>query len=151
MRLTPPATTVEAPKEPPKKDRSPEARWTPALAKNGWTPVVDDFLDNYAELGITPGEAMLIVHLMRHKWDKNAPYPGFETLGRQMGITPTSVRNHVRSLEKKKLLVREMRVSQTNKFHLTPLFERLEKHVAAKPKKVKEPEFDVNAALAKAA
>ena len=137
--------TPPPPPAAPKKDRSPASRWTPALIKNGWTPVVDDFLDHYAALGITPGEAMLIVHLMRHKWDKKAPYPGFETLAKQMGLTATSVRNHARSLEKKRFLIREPRVSQTNKFHLDPLFKRLEAHVAANPKKPKEPKFDISA------
>lgn len=117
-----------------REKRNPAARWTPALAKN-WTPVADAFLANYASLEppITSLEAMLIIQLIQHKWDKNAPFPGFETLAKRMGVTPTAVRNHARSLEKKGYLRRELRISQTNRFHLDGLFSKLETYVANKP------------------
>jgi DNA-binding MarR family transcriptional regulator len=105
------------------------ARWTPALTEKGWTPVSDYFLDNYARLtpALTNNEALLVIHLMRHKWDDAPPFPGFKTLARRMGITDTSARNHARSLERKGYLKREKRVGTTNLFDLTPLFRALEK------------------------
>jgi DNA-binding MarR family transcriptional regulator len=105
------------------------ARWTPALTQNGWTPVSDYFLDNYTRLtpALTNSEALLVIHLMRHKWDNAPPFPGFKTLARRMGITDTSARNHARSLERKGYLKREKRVGTTNLFDLTPLFQALEK------------------------
>src|SRR5262249_53349944 len=104
------------------------ARWTPDLTKGGWTPVSDFFLDNYRRLAppITSNEALLIIHLIRHKWDASPPFPGFKTLAKRMGITATSARNHARSLDKKGYLVREKRVGTTNLFDLTPLFRALE-------------------------
>jgi hypothetical protein len=104
------------------------ARWTPALTKGGWTPVSDFFLDNYRKLDqpLTSNEALLVIHLMRHKWDDAAPFPAFKTLAKRMGVTATSARNHARSLEKKGYLKREKRVGTTNRFDLTPLFRALE-------------------------
>ena len=131
----------------PKPKRNPASRWTPGLA-HSWTPIADAFLENYAALDppITSSEAMLIIHLMQHKWDEKAPYPGFETLGKRMGMTATAVRNHARSLEKKGYLRRQLRVSQTNKFHLSGLFSKLETCVASKPVKAKrEIVFDASA------
>jgi hypothetical protein len=104
-------------------------RWTPRLTQDGWTPVSDYFLENYHRLKpqVTSVEAMLVIHLMRHKWDERPPRPAFKTLAKRMGLTDTSVRNHARSLEKKKLLVRIKRVAQPNQFDLTPLFGALER------------------------
>jgi hypothetical protein len=43
-----------------------------------------------------------------------------------MGISHKMARTHAKSLETKKLLRREMRISQTNRFDLTPLFDALD-------------------------
>jgi hypothetical protein len=106
-------------------------RWTPTLAKAGWTPISDFFLDNYHRLGIKHAEAMLIIHLMRHKWDASAPYPGFKSIARKMKISPEATRVHARSLEAKGFLRREKKVGETNRFHLQGLFTELEKLMAA--------------------
>ena len=127
-----------------KLSRDPGSRWTPKLVEGGWTPVSDLFLQHYADMypDITSMQAMLIIHLINHKWDKNAPYPGFETLAKRMGISATQVRNHARALEKNGYLERELRVSNTNKFHLQKLFKKLEAHAAANPGKTKKKEDD---------
>lgn len=119
------------------ESRNVGSRWTEKIAEAGWTPVSDYFLDTYASLvpQITSMEAMLIIHLVAHKWTKAAPFPGYTTLAKHMGITPTSVRNHARSLEKKGYLRREARVSKTNKFHLDGLFKALEAELTANPPK----------------
>ena len=107
-------------------------RWTPALSRN-WTPISDFFLDNYHRLSppIKYQEAMLIIHLMRHKWDAAAPHPGFPTLAKRMGISPQAARLHARSLETNGYLSREMRVGETNRFHLNKLFAALERLMQA--------------------
>lgn len=114
------------------KSREVSSRWTESLTNTGWTPVSDFFLDAYAKLdpAITNAEAMLVIHLLRHKWDEDPPFPGFSTLARRMGISQTAARAHARSLEKKGYLKRQMRVGTTNKFDLQPLFTALEKFQA---------------------
>jgi hypothetical protein len=74
---------------------------------------------------------MLIVHLLSFKWDHAAPFPALKTLAKRMGITPSSVRAHLRSLGKKGYLVREINVGKTNRFHLQPLFRALESLMSA--------------------
>jgi Helix-turn-helix domain len=66
---------------------------------------------------LTPGEAMFVLHLMQFKWDDAAPFPGYKRIAAQMGISHKMARTHAKSLETKKLLRREMRVS--------PLFDAL--------------------------
>lgn len=108
-------------------------RWTPALVKGGWTPVSTYFIDNYHRLDpkFTSLEAMLVIHLIRHKWDERNPYPTFGTLSERMGISATATRNHARSLEKKGYLRRLMTKGSSNQFDLKPLFKALELLVAA--------------------
>lgn len=115
-------------------------RWTPQLIEDGWTPVSDFFLRNYHRLSppITNSEAILVIHLMSHKWDHQAPYPGFKTLARRMGMSMTAARGHARKLEVKRYLRREKRVGTTNRFHLEPLFEALEKLRSADRKRAKK-------------
>jgi len=121
--------------------RSIASRWTASLAVHGWTPISDFFLDQYRQLGITNLEAMFIVHLVRHKWTAEMPFPGFKRLAKRMGMTPTAVRAHARSLEKKGLLRRVERSGKANLFDLRPLFEKLEQRILPQPKEV---EFVVN-------
>jgi DNA-binding MarR family transcriptional regulator len=102
-------------------------RWTPRLVAGGWTPVADCFLEHYRRLGLTTLEAMLILQLMKYKWDENAPRPSFATLAQRMGITDTAVRGHARQIAKKGLLRRINRIGRPNLFDLTPLFDALEK------------------------
>jgi len=77
-------------------DRDVGSRWTPRLAKAGWTPIVDHFLDNYRKLGISNVEALFLVHLLRFKWTSRMPFPGFKKIAAKMGITPTAARGHAR-------------------------------------------------------
>lgn len=123
-------------------ERLVSTRWTPALVAGGWTPVSDFFLDSYARLDppISTSEVVLIIHLMRHKWDQAMPFPGFKTLSRRMGVTATSVRNRARSLEEKGYLRRLKRIGTTNHFDLVPLFEALERLQASEsPRRPRPP------------
>lgn len=99
------------------------------------------FLEHYSTLTppLTNAEALFVIHLIRHKFDAEAPYPGFPTLARRMGVTPTAARGYARSLERKGYLKRESRTAQTNKFLLEPLFEALERILLAP--KAQVPEF----------
>jgi DNA-binding Lrp family transcriptional regulator len=86
------------------------------------------FLDNYHRL---PGpvknlEALIIIHLMRHKYDARAPFPSLKTISKKMGLSDTAVRVHVRNLEKKGVLRRELRRSRTSAYHFEGLVTRLE-------------------------
>jgi hypothetical protein len=127
---------LKSAKPDPVRKRDIATRWSPLLAKN-FTAISTYFLDHYSAL--TPplrySEAMLIIHLIRHKWGKEAPYPSWARLAAYMGLTPMAVRNIARSLQDKGYLLKAQRTSgsKTNNFHLDPLFAALEKHLGANP------------------
>lgn len=105
------------------------------LFDRGFLVVPTLFLQHYAHLQphpLSPGEALFVLHLMEFKWDADAPFPGYKTLAARMGVSDKMARRHAQSLEAKKYLRREMRVGQTNKFDLTPLFDALSKAVEQK-------------------
>ncbi len=122
-----------APVVPAKGDRFKiGARWSQRLAKDGFVPVVNHFLDHYHALkpcSLTHSEAMFVIHLIRYKWDESAPYPGYKTLAKQMGVSHKSARRYAKALEDKKYLRRTIRRAETNKFDLSPLIAALEKHL----------------------
>lgn len=103
-------------------------RWTEKIAKKGWAPIAHAFLDCYRRLPkpLTTTEAMVVIMLMRFKWDARNPFPSLKRLARMMGLGDTSIRNHVRSLEKKGYLDRIYRTGRSNAFDLSPLFEAIE-------------------------
>lgn len=102
-------------------------RWSPALNRFGHTQVSNFFLRYYHKLGLTHGEAMFVVHLMQHKWDRQAPYPSYKTISDRMGISVKSGRRFAASLQHKKLLWREYSIGQSNRFHLDKLMQALVK------------------------
>jgi DNA-binding MarR family transcriptional regulator len=98
------------------------------LKEDGFVPVSTFFLENYHRLkpfDLTYGEAMFVVHLMRYKWDESAPFPAYKTIAQRMHVSTKSARRWAQSLEQKGYLKREMRVGETNRFHLTGLLDAL--------------------------
>jgi hypothetical protein len=128
---------------PEEKHRSFAARWKhPELFDKGYVAVPVRFFDLYAQLkpySLTVGEAMFVLHLMQFKWDDEAPFPGYKRIATQMGISHKMARTHAKSLETKGLLKREIRVSQTNRFDLTPLFDALNRVASGQSKTTKKP------------
>ena len=68
---------------------------------------------------------MFVVHLMQHKWGEEAPYPGYKTIAKRMGVSDKTARRLAKSLEEKKYLLREIRQANTNRFHLNKLMSAL--------------------------
>jgi DNA-binding transcriptional MocR family regulator len=99
------------------------------MRAGGFMPVPVFFLDNYHRLGVPLKniEVLIILHLMRHKYDARAPFPSLTNIARKMSISDTAVRNHVRSLEVKGYVRREPRKAKSNAYHFDGLLERLEK------------------------
>jgi DNA-binding MarR family transcriptional regulator len=117
------------PQENPPPDRSLRARWKhDELFDKGFVGMPARFLSLYAHLKphpLSPGEALFVLQLMSFKWTDASPFPSYGRIAKRMGITDKMARRYAKSLEAKGYLVREHRISQTNKFDLTPLFDAL--------------------------
>ena len=125
---------------PPRRRRSYASRWKhESLLSGGYLVVPTTFLRHYSSLTphpLTSGEALFVLQLMAFKWDDEAPFPGYKTLAQRLGITDKMARRHAQSLEVKGYLKRVIRTGQTNRFDLSPLFDKLnEVHLAEPPKR----------------
>lgn len=105
-----------------------EKRWHSSLKEEGFVPVSTFFIENYHRLkpfDLTYGEAMFVIHLMQYKWNEAAPFPAYKTIAQRMHVSAKSVRRMAASLEQKGYLHREMRIGETNRFHLSGLMKAL--------------------------
>lgn len=113
--------------------------WTPFIAKNKFSQIPNLLIVHTGDLGITPIEFVLLVGLIKHRWDINKPYPSLVTLGRYCGKSRNTMQAAARSLERKGLLRRVFRDGKrTNEYDFKPLIKRLESYsqVIEKPTRV---------------
>ena len=129
---TPPGKTTTE----PRRSNLPVERWSEPLLIAGFVPVARTFLRHYARLvpGLTPAEAMFVIHLIDFKRDRNPPYPSYKRLAGYMGVGDKMVRIYARRLQEKGYMRRIVRVAKPNLFDLTPLFDSLERLIS-KPEK----------------
>lgn len=109
-------------------------RWTPRLGEQ-FCPISSYFLANYHRLSSAPGqgglkstEAMLVIHLIDHKWDDRHPFPTIGKLATRLGVSTRHVRDTLRLLEQRSLVTRLRTGSNSgaNRYDLTGLFAALE-------------------------
>lgn len=125
----------DAAAEPSQKRAKLAARWggREELLQDGFIPVVRPFVKYASQLkphGLNPAESLFIINLLYHKWDAKKPYPSYKTIAGRMGVSIQYTRDIARRLERKGLILREVRVGRPNRFDLQPLFDALSKHVA---------------------
>ena len=105
----------------------------------GWVAVSRVFLRTYADLGLTPEQAMLTIHVLDRQWGEQAPFPKVDTLAREMGRSEKSVRNGLRVLRDKGLLSTVFRKGRYNEYDFSPLFSKLASAARASPRDTGQP------------
>ncbi len=101
-------------------------RWSERIIARGFTPVPSLLLQTFAELELTPAEALLVIHIAAHQWDKKAPFPSMQRLARLMGVSARYIRKMVLRLEELKLVSRQARSGTSNLFDLSGLVRLLD-------------------------
>ena len=102
-------------------------RWSATVVAGGWAAVPRLFMDSYADLNISPTEAMLLLHIMSFKWDNRMPFPSVKKLRTRLGRSDSQVRALLRSLETKGFIRRNTRIGRSNEFDVEPLILALER------------------------
>jgi biotin operon repressor len=132
MRHPSPKEAVPMAKSSQSRIGSVKERLSPLLATS-FTPVPTAFVEHYGRarskggLGISTGEAMVLIQLMNFKRGELMPYPSIGSIAVRMGLSETAVRKHIRSLAKQKLLVQKLRTGKPSIYDLSPLFRQLER------------------------
>lgn len=111
-------------------------RWTPRIAREGFTPVASVFLNAYAskELGLNSSEAMLVIILMSFKWGVDDPFPRINRIAGMMGLKERSVRSLLQGLQERGLVRRVRTGKGPQRYDMSGLFETLENHISHNPK-----------------
>lgn len=100
-------------------------KWSHQLASDGFTAIPNALIKNQAKIGITDPEMVVLVALISFRWSKQMPYPSVAKLSSYTGKTTAAIRNNLRNLDKKGLINRVYRESQTSKYDLSPLIKIL--------------------------
>jgi hypothetical protein len=98
-----------------------------------YTCVPNAFLEHAIGWGLKPIHILIVVQLLKHKWDKHHPFPSLATLRKSTGTSGmrSSVQRAIVDLEKKyELLKRVVRRNAdgdqtSNAYDLSPLFVKL--------------------------
>jgi DNA-binding transcriptional regulator YhcF (GntR family) len=95
--------------------RTNEEKWTPALMKAGWTVIPQVILDRQNALGIDAIDLNIILHIIKHWWNKNTPpFPSKRSIAECMQIDESTVRRRIARMEKDGLMKRRARFDPTN-------------------------------------
>ena len=107
-----------------------QERWSHEIAKRGFTQVPTNFLWHYANLGLTPTDAMIVIHIMACKWDRRDPFPSTTRISKELGLSKSQVRARLARMQKNGILQRKLRSGRTTIYDLSGLIEKLEASIA---------------------
>lgn len=112
-----------------------EERWSPPVAKQGYTQVPNYLLKHQAELGITNSELVMLLQLMAYDFGSRSAEPAHSTLAKSIGTSVSAVRQNLISLEKKGFIKRRFRTGYSNLYSLVPAVSKLSDHSSHHPVK----------------
>ncbi len=112
-------------------DRRLVQRYGAWLLTGGYTALPTYAWIYYARLGVTEAEMVCVAQLCTYWWSARDPYPGEAALAARMGKTVRTIQGYLRSLEGKRLLHIQTRLSNngrqsTNAYDLRPFFAAVE-------------------------
>ena len=98
------------------EDHRIDYRWGIPALDSGFTTIPNFIIRHYAELGVSPTEFTLIVHLASYKYDspRGQARPALSTIARQMGRSTRQIFRVCASLERKGFLKVTPRNGQTS-------------------------------------
>ena len=95
--------------------RAIEEKWTSTLIKAGWTAIPQVFLDRQKALGLDAIDLNIILHIVKHWWNKNQPpFPSKHSIAECMQIDESTVRRRIARMEKDGLIQRRARFDSVN-------------------------------------
>ncbi len=108
-------------------DNSLAAKWSEAIAEDGFTMVPNSLLKHYGQLGLTPSEFLILVNIESYRWEAdNFPFPSVETLAKRVDMKTRTVTRIITRLHKdKRLIIRRPRRNTSNEYSFYPIIYKL--------------------------
>jgi DNA-binding MarR family transcriptional regulator len=105
------------------------------MTKRGFTAVPKCLITCAGELKLRPQEAMVLFNIIERYWYANDDiYPRIKTIAQELGMGSSTVRGHIKSLERKGLLKTTQRFNTSSLYELRPLMDKLSAHLENCPK-----------------
>ncbi|WP_183514874.1 helix-turn-helix domain-containing protein [Methylobacterium brachythecii] len=133
------AEVVRFPKEAKRPPSSVERIWGKSVTRHGYAGVPSILIRAQKRLGLSPIQLNIVIQLLDYWHDPaRKPFPPKKELAERIGVTPKTVQNNIRELEKAGLITRHIRRTSSgdynsNIYDLNPLVDRV---------RSMEPEFE---------
>ena len=101
-------------------------RWGTPYLEAGFTVIPNLILRNYARLGLTAQECMLVIHIASYKYENanSQAYPSVSTIAQEMGLSKRWVLTLLARIEQKGLLRIIRRDGQPSVYDISPLAQK---------------------------
>lgn len=111
-----------------------QEKWPGDAGDRGFTMVPTALLECYRELGLTPGEFLILVNIESYRWSADKyPFPSITTLSGRTGMSERNVTRTISSLQNRRgVLERFKRRGTSNQYDLNPLVEKLNEIIASR-------------------
>lgn len=76
-----------------------KVEWGDRVLDQGYTLIPNTLLDNYANIGMTPGELAVVIMLLRYSFGSRKPYPSVRTLAQRTGASERTVKRQLKRMK----------------------------------------------------
>jgi hypothetical protein len=86
-------------------DQELKKKWSSQVMKCGWIAVPWLVVEKQADLGLTPSELNLLLHLWKHWWQNEMlPFPSHASIAAAMGKTTNHIQRMTKELERRNII-----------------------------------------------
>ena len=110
-------------------------RWTKEVADRGYFMKPKCLVHCAADLGLKPTEALVLDYLFMYWYDysqERSIFPAHKTIANALGLGQSTIARHLCDLDAKGFLERELRIGNSNIYHLEPTLELIRSHVVSR-------------------
>lgn len=115
--------------------------WQQTLDRKGYVQLPNCLFRCQGDLKLSFGELGVLCSLLTFAYNDMNIYPSVATLCRAGGASDSTIRRHIRSLEKKKYIGRRFSLGHTNTYDITPLINKLAVHKCNIPVRKRIPRY----------
>ena len=107
-------------------------RWGKEVADKGYFMKPRCLSHCAAQIGLKSAEAAVLDYLFMYWYDydqERSIFPAHKTIAKALGLGESTIARHLCNLEAKGFLERELRLGNSNIYHLEPTLELIRKHI----------------------
>ena len=103
-------------------------KWPPDIESRGFMQIPNCLVRCRHDLSLSTSELSVLLQLCSYDFGGKKVWPAHSTLSRQSGLSMSTIRSNIVSLESKGFLHRTYRTGQSNEYNLSPIIRILKAH-----------------------